>query len=165
MNHPHLSAIKRCSKCRRFSSVEGFCADRKAIDGLCSQCRKCQNASVKRWREKNPDKWRESRRRWKLANPEKVRAIHRNTSHKRYGIKRGGLTASELLAWEAEQPKVCHWCDGECAEWHVDHRTALSRGGAHEMHNLVISCPPCNHSKGARDPAEFAAAIATRRNQ
>lgn len=84
------------------------------MDGLQSQCRECICANGKKWREENPEKWRAARGRWKAANPEKVRAIHRNTSHKRYRQKRGGLGAAALLAWEAAQSKVCHWCGIKC---------------------------------------------------
>jgi 5-methylcytosine-specific restriction endonuclease McrA len=67
------------------------------------------------------------------------------------------MGAAELLAWEAGQPKVCHWCGIRCnKKWHVDHRFPLAKGGAHEKRNLVIACPGCNVRKGARDPVEFA---------
>jgi 5-methylcytosine-specific restriction endonuclease McrA len=161
MNRPNLSAIKRCSKCRRFKPVESFSGDKRAMDGLQCQCKTCICANGKAWREANPDKWRAARSGWKAANPDKVRAIHRNTSHKRYHQKKGGgLGASELLDWEKSQPKVCHWCGVKCgASWHVDHRLPLAKGGGHELQNLVIACPGCNMRKAARDPIEFAQSL------
>ena len=159
MNRPKLSGIKRCSKCRRFASVDAFSPDRRAMDGLQSQCKRCICANGKKWREENPEKWRASRSRWRANNPDKVRAIHRNTSHKRYRQKSGGIGAAELLAWEAAQRKVCHWCGVRCKTWHVDHRTPLAKGGRHDLDNLVIACPSCNLSKAARDPIEFAQSL------
>jgi 5-methylcytosine-specific restriction endonuclease McrA len=160
MNRPNLSAIKRCSKCRRFKPVTSFSGDKRAVDGLQSQCKPCICENGKRWREQNPEKWRAARSGWKAANPEKVRAIHRNTSHKRYRQKKGGeLRSAELLAWEAAQRKICHWCGSKCGPWHVDHRVPLAKGGAHELRNLVIACSNCNLRKGARDPIEFAQSL------
>lgn len=161
MNQANLSAIKRCSKCRRFKSIGSFGGDKRAVDGLQSQCKACICANGKRWREANPDKWRAARRGWKTANPDKVRAIHRNTSHKRYRQKKaGGLGAADLLAWEAAQPKACHWCGCCCAqEFHVDHVAPLAKGGVHELSNLCIACPTCNLRKGAKDPIEFARSV------
>lgn len=160
MNRVSLSAIKRCSKCRRFRSVEAFGNSNRAVDGLQSQCRSCVSDNGKKWRERNPEKWRAARGRWKAANLDKVRAIHRNTSHKRYcQMKAGGLSAGKLLAWEAAQPKVCHWCGVKCSPWQVDHRLPLARGGAHDLSNLVISCATCNQRKGSRDPIEFARSL------
>jgi 5-methylcytosine-specific restriction endonuclease McrA len=156
MNRPNLSVIKRCTKCLRFKPIEAFGRDKRAVNGLQSQCKPCICANGKKWREENPEKWRAARRGWKEANPDKVRAIHRNTSHKRYRQKKGGLSATDLLAWEKSQPKVCHWCGVKCSEsWHVDHRLPLAKGGEHELRNLVIACPSCNLRKGARDPIEF----------
>lgn len=161
MNRPKLSAIKRCSKCRRFRSVESFSGDKRAVDGLQSQCKACICANGKKWRVDNPEKWRAARSGWKGANPDKVRAIHRNTSHKRYQQKKGGgLGAVNLLAWETAQRKVCHWCGIRCArEFHVDHIIPLAKGGAHEVTNLCIACPSCNLRKAARDPIEFAQSL------
>jgi 5-methylcytosine-specific restriction endonuclease McrA len=36
-----------------------------------------------------------------------------------------------------------------------DHVRPTSKGGGHHLHNLVITCAPCNKRKGARDLVEF----------
>ena len=38
---------------------------------------------------------------------------------------------------------------------HVDHVEPLSRGGKHEMNNLIIACTPCNLTKGTKTVTEI----------
>ena len=43
----------------------------------------------------------------------------------------------------------------DCDEsYHIDHMKAWSKGGATELYNLQLLCPPCNLRKGARDLEE-----------
>ena len=38
-----------------------------------------------------------------------------------------------------------------------DHKIPYSRGGLHEISNLVVCCTSCNASKGNRTPEEYIA--------
>lgn len=38
---------------------------------------------------------------------------------------------------------------------HIDHKTALARGGSNELRNLTLSCQSCNLSKGTLSAREF----------
>jgi 5-methylcytosine-specific restriction endonuclease McrA len=68
------------------------------------------------------------------------------------------LTASEFYQWGSSQPKICHWCGVNCAEkFDIDHVVPISKGGKHELENLVISCAPCNRRKRNKLPEEFVA--------
>ena len=62
-----------------------------------------------------------------------------------------------LREWKS-LPKVnCHWC-GEPAspnECHTDHVIPLSKGGTHDLGNLVISCASCNYKKHVKLPSEW----------
>ncbi len=50
----------------------------------------------------------------------------------------------------------CYYCRKPLNDqYHIEHRIPVSRGGASKRENLVISCPPCNRSKGARTDTEF----------
>lgn len=42
-------------------------------------------------------------------------------------------------------------------QFHVDHRTALARGGSERRRNLVAACATCNLRKGVKRVAEFMA--------
>ena len=55
--------------------------------------------------------------------------------YKKYLVMRDGLR--------------CHYCDTYVTydEVQIDHVVARARGGSDAPHNLVISCPRCNHMK------------------
>ena len=95
---------------------------------------------------------------WIQNNPGKRSAIANNYKHRRRSIENKGCTSKDLLEWTQAQPKNCYWCAKDCNKdgYHIDHYQPLSKGGEHELHNLVIACPACNTSKGAKDPFEFA---------
>lgn len=102
----------------------------------------------------------EKAKEWARANREKRRAIADNYKHRRRAWTEGGVSTIKLYQWKRSQKKVCYWCNANCrSEYHVDHYVPLSRGGAHELDNLVIACPSCNHRKSAKDPLEFAAEV------
>lgn len=96
-------------------------------------------------------------RRWALNNPRKRASISKAYSARRRSIEKGGDTTRDIHAWEAAARKVCYWCGVNCKDaYHVDHYEPLSKGGRHEISNLVIACPPCNLTKNAKDPYVFA---------
>jgi 5-methylcytosine-specific restriction endonuclease McrA len=66
----------------------------------------------------------------------------------------------------------CHWCDetalvtwrlnsdGTPSHWptfglSIDHLLPLSRGGTHDLENLVFACGFCNSSRSAKTVEEF----------
>lgn len=105
----------------------------------------------------NPEKVKSGIRKWQAENAELVRCYKQSNKHKRRQIESVGITGRELLAWKREQTKSCYWCGAKCAKnYHVDHYTPLSRGGTHEIANLVIACAPCNLKKNSKDPLDFA---------
>lgn len=114
--------------------------------------RRSEGKPVKPPREYSQKDMAKLQRGWRAANPDKARE---NRERRQLRMK-DGLTSAQVKVWAAEQVKVCRWCKTDCgAEFHVDHVVPLARGGAHERHNLCISCPPCNLSKGAKDPLVF----------
>lgn len=108
--------------------------------------------------EKNRKEIMERVKDWQESNPEKSKAIKQNYKHKRRAQEAAGASYSELLAWKKAQPKVCHWCDCDCSkDVVIDHYYPLSKGGKHEISNLVISCRSCNARKSAKTPEQWMA--------
>ena len=56
------------------------------------------------------------------------------------------------------QKNKCAYCRVSLKSrvYHIDHITALSRGGTNLRSNLQLLCQPCNQSKHAKDPIVFA---------
>jgi 5-methylcytosine-specific restriction endonuclease McrA len=94
---------------------------------------------------------------WVAQNRDRRRTIVTNYDARRRAWAGSGVSTSELRAWLISQPKRCYWCGSDCAEnRHIDHYVPLSKGGKHELANLVIACGPCNLRKNAKDPLDFA---------
>lgn len=158
---------------------KGHVAPRFASGGNCVECLKTHNAGrLEYYREryrKNKDKLlaqqkarydetREYRsakaKEWCARNPELSREIKRRYKARRRAQEDGGASARDVLEWKRNQKKVCYWCGAKCGDDHtIDHYEPLSKGGAHELSNLVIACRSCNLRKNARDPYEFAASV------
>jgi len=110
---------------------------------------------VQAWYENNRDRKRETSRLWHQQNPDRARAY----SSKRRAIKSNALVheVPDEMVWEFNPagPGCCNYCANPLvfasrATWEVDHVVPLSRGGTHEVGNLVVACVRCNRSKGAR---------------
>lgn len=109
------------------------------------------------YRLANADKLEQTKKSWRAKHQDKVTAIRKAYKARRRQLEAGGDSTQAIAAWEKRAPKVCYWCSSHCADsYHLDHYVALSKGGKHEVANLVIACPPCNIKKNARDPYEFA---------
>lgn len=68
----------------------------------------------------------------------------------------GTYSDNDVKAIYKSQLGNCWWCGEQVGNnFHVDHRVPLSRGGSNRIDNLVISCPPCNLSKGPKLPSEW----------
>lgn len=112
------------------------------------------------WRQHNRDKVLSGLRANYRAQTDAYKARARN----RKALKRaaqGTHTAADLVAILKAQGGRCAYCrtklmKGNC---HVDHIIALSKGGTNDRRNLQLTCEPCNLSKHAKDPIEFAQSI------
>ena len=74
---------KRCGTCKITKSLDCFGNNKRKKDGLQGYCRSCASEAKRKWKERNPEKYRASygseqdRARsaaWRQANPEKARA-------------------------------------------------------------------------------------------
>ena len=100
---------------------------------------------------------------WEKKNPEQARMIGARNEATRRARKRGAVVGDlSLIAewektWRTNKRVKCYWCDEHFAgkDCHSDHVEPLSKGGVHDLLNLVISCPTCNLTKSARSPESF----------
>jgi 5-methylcytosine-specific restriction endonuclease McrA len=117
-------------------------------------------ARTREYSRRHAAKKMDQAREWARRNPEKRKAISMANKAKRRAIEKDGDPTSVIFAWVQKAPKVCYWCGTKCkTKYHVDHYKPLSKGGKHEVSNLVIACPKCNLHKSAKDPYAFAASM------
>lgn len=102
-----------------------------------------------RYRIDNLDKERARWQRYKAANPEKNAVSSRNRRARVRNAK-GTHTAADIAAQLKRQKGHCYWCNCKLEKYHVDHVHPIARGGWNDPSNLVIACPTCNDSKGAK---------------
>ena len=66
----------------------------------------------------------------------------------------GNYTVSEWLALLEYYDQRCGYC-GDGGRMQADHRVPLSRGGSHNITNIIPACGPCNRQKATLTDAEF----------
>ena len=67
------------------------------------------------------------------------------------------VTAEAVSAMLESQRGRCASCKTGIRDgYHMDHIMPLARGGPSTLENLQLLCAPCNWSKNAKDPYEFA---------
>jgi 5-methylcytosine-specific restriction endonuclease McrA len=134
----------------------------------------CSKAAIRRWRDKNAERDRANAERYRPIRNARQRAKFAadptsflESQRRRRARKHDALVhdVPDTMVWEFNPagPGVCNYCGCDLAfdqrtTWHIDHVVPLSRGGLHEIGNLVIACAQCNRAKGARTPDEWRAA-------
>lgn len=76
----------------------------------------------------------------------------------------GSYSARDVVRKWHSQRGECFWCGVKCGKspddrsaYHVDHVTALVRGGTNHPRNICIACPTCNLRKRDAYPSVFKA--------
>lgn len=108
----------------------------------------------------NKEICRARHKRWTITNPDAYRAAARKHNNLRRG-DRGQHTAEDIRQIEKQQKNRCAYCKISLkkVKRHVDHIIPLARGGVGVRSNLQLLCQPCNNSKHARDPIDFAQSL------
>lgn len=123
--------LKKCWSCNEIKKVEDFGshATRGGENGSCKDCHKASEA-LKSYRER--------RQKWIDQTDD------------------GTLTkdAARLLFVSTQYCPVCN-LKMRRNQKHLDHKTPLSRGGAHSASNVWVICSGCNLEKGAKTVGEW----------
>lgn len=166
------------------ATIEYFYTYAPGEYGIEAECKHCRRDRSRRHYTANPEQGRENAHRWGKSNPDKVRERSRlrrvtNLEYMRAAVRRsqnahpdrkntntrnrrarkraaeGMHTAADIAAQLKRQKSKCYWCGCKLIKYHVDHVIPLVRGGWNDPSNLVIACPHCNDSKGAKLPHEW----------
>lgn len=97
-------------------------------------------------------------------NPDKRRESRRNNKASRRGVPGTHTTADERAQYDRQHGrcfyrKVNPECDVSLKDgYHVEHVIPMGgdRPSSNGPENIVLSCPKCNMSKGAKDPMDWA---------
>lgn len=122
---------------------------------------KIREQSRKRYAS-NPEERRkaiEASRIWAQLNPMRCRAsrkMHKALRRARELEAEGFFTAEDIrIAYRSQKGKCWHCFKPVGRDFHADHLISLKRGGTNWPNNIVISCPFCNLSKGAKSTQEW----------
>lgn len=132
-----------------------------------------------RWNRLHPEKARSRAKEWYYDNHEyaldyrrehgieqrtknrlyyRIALINRRAKIKEIG---GEHSKEEISALFTSQGGKCKYCGCDISKnFHIDHFIPISKGGRNSIDNLVLSCPPCNLSKGSKLYSDW---ITTRR--
>lgn len=107
------------------------------------------------WRKANPEKFNAQWKDRHKAHPEirrRNKQLRRAREHRAETGDANIITKWEK-SWRSKASVICYWCSSKASPkaCHSDHVVPLSKGGAHEIGNLCISCATCNHKKGSID--------------
>lgn len=110
-------------------------------------------ARAKKWAVENREERRRIGNAWAKRNPDYMRAA---TAMRRSSKRDGRVTRDDLARIMKGQRGRCAACRKKLnGQFHVDHIVAIKRGGTSKPSNLQMLCPPCNRSKGTKDPIDF----------
>ena len=129
--------------------------------------------SQERYRQRHPETYHGRNRRYRLRHPGRDhawRALNRHVFH-RYGKKRRAakktalitLTAAEWQQLKRVHKHRCAYC-GKRKPLTQDHIVPLSRGGAHDLCNVIPACRSCNARKSTRTALEYLLFLVILRN-
>jgi hypothetical protein len=154
--------MKFCRKCDTEKPDSDFGKNKRRPTGLQDWCKVCMNqwTVVKReqrreYRSRNLRSINAYKNQWRRDNPDRKRgydAIRRARSLDQLGEVSPDI---QKKLWCSQEGR-CFYCTVILGkDYHMDHKTPLSRGGLHDDSNLCLACPACNMQKHDKTVEEF----------
>jgi len=138
---------KICSKCKQPKPLYDFYKLPQSKDGYSYTCYDCRH---KRYLE-NKDKIRAYQ---KTRMGKACRTANNNNQRAKFLGIPDRITSRDWLRILEKANGQCYHCKRIAGEDNLtlDHLYPLFKGGTNTPDNIVASCAPCNHSKGAKLP-------------
>jgi len=111
--------------------------------------KQCPDAYAQHLRDRSRDYAK-----WQCLTNHRYRVYHREKSKRRKAQARGqtpvAIPVNALLLRFSQFGNHCAYCGGG-GDMQIEHVVPISKGGAHDIDNIVPACAACNSSKGAKD--------------
>jgi 5-methylcytosine-specific restriction endonuclease McrA len=148
---------KVCYCCENWLALEKFAKHATCAGGRRNICSTCEGRSAY---EKYREKKIAAVRRWQKTHPEKYKVIKNAANRRRHGkIMSGpGISARKFRELFESYGGMCGYCHTRKATT-IDHKIPLSRGGLHEIKNVIPACKPCNFRKHQKTTEEWACVL------
>ncbi len=145
----------KCAKCGEWKQIEEFV---KGTGGRPhSYCKPCSSNWFAQRRGTDPEVRKPYRAAFRLTDEQ--RKQQRLDASRRNHLRRRGAGKPphkfDLARMLCLQDAKCAYCRKLLTEYHIDHKTPVSRGGTNDIENLQMTCPKCNMQKGAMNHEEF----------
>jgi 5-methylcytosine-specific restriction endonuclease McrA len=181
---------KFCTKCNLSLDLKLFSPNKQYRDGFSYWCKPCSNQyrrnSLCKKRKTSPEQNKKNYTKHKekrlLAFQEyyqknkneirekqkKYRQTNKNYIYLRNRKRRNLLSGSNIAPQEIKDliknsNSRCHYCNSS-QEIQIDHYIPLSKGGSHNINNLVVACKECNLAKKDKLPEDWLKIINKKKN-
>ncbi|BAL78927.1 HNH endonuclease [Bradyrhizobium cosmicum] len=132
-------AQRTCRYCRRTYQLNKDNFGHNPQGGFRWKCRACVRQAVREYNEVHSGRAYE---RTQLRNDTRLTQADRARYGTQLARRDGGYT--------------CFYCKEELgADFHIDHKTPIAKGGQHALANFALACMPCNQEKHAKDINEY----------
>lgn len=167
-----LNPARRCKFCAEHDGTEPWHGTRNGYkhDGCrCRACTASEAAQASARYHRHLERAQAAARARYAANSERHRAAARaqdatprgrlSAALRNASYRLGAANIDLDAACAALLPaRACAYCGRDLgADWQLEHMLPLSRGGAHELANLALSCPDCNLAKRRMTAPEYLA--------
>lgn len=144
-----------CTVCKEWKPIEKFTRHATCAGGRRNICTTCEGRVAYK---KHRDKCLRAVRTYQANHPLKVSAIKRAYDQsRRVRLANGrGVTTAELRELIDQYDGRCAYCGENVADT-IDHVIPLSRGGLHQIDNLLPACRSCNSHKHTKTLKEWCA--------
>jgi 5-methylcytosine-specific restriction endonuclease McrA len=130
---------RQCRYCRKVYELSKDNFGHNPQGGFRWKCRACVRRYVSNYNAANSDRASE---RTEMRKGTTLTQAERRSYGYRIADRDGGY--------------FCFYCkDALEADFHVDHKVPIAKGGTHSLENMVLACMPCNQEKHAKDIEEY----------
>jgi len=141
----HREIIKERTNSRYYPSRKSYFTSRYEVE------RERILADQHAFKEEHPEIVSANKMRYQQSERGKARHVASEHNRRARKLSTGGsYTSQEIEAQYKRQKSKCYYCHKKMIKSHIEHVVPVTRGGSNDISNIVLACPTCNRSKGAK---------------